>query len=79
METISRAEALALSLPRYHGRPCKLGHIERFTANFGCVKCQQAARKARYAADPEFRARILRERAEYLARRARRSRRRRRA
>jgi hypothetical protein len=53
----SRAEAIALGLPRYQGRPCKLGHTVRSTWNFNCVKCKEAARRARYASNLEYRER----------------------
>lgn len=42
-----RKFALELGLPKYEGRPCRLGHTIRYTATGKCVLCRQAKDKRR--------------------------------
>ncbi len=46
MEIITQAQAKARGLERYHGKPCKYGHTERYTNSRGCVECPRT-RKTR--------------------------------
>lgn len=57
----SRAEAIALGLDRYKGRPCKLGHIcERTVRDWGCVECKKLRDRRRKEQPAEVAVRNLR-------------------
>lgn len=48
-------EKLATAKKTYQGRPCKLGHTERYACNGGCVTCIQVRSAAWKQANPEKR------------------------
>jgi hypothetical protein len=48
--TTNRQDALERGDRKYHGRPCRNGHTERYTSSGKCVACEPAEARVRQSA-----------------------------